>query len=142
VVLQSQLKKIGVNAKIIQLEWGQFTKETFSQKPADYDMKVTAWTFYPDPHHYLYNWWHSKSPSNQDFKSPELDATLERAMASTDRDERKRLYIQAQQILLDEAPQIIWYTGNNIEAVRNEAKGYLQSYTGRRIAFKRTWLVV
>jgi ABC-type transport system substrate-binding protein len=33
-------------------------------------------------------------------------------MASADRDERKRLYFQAQQILLDEAPQIIWYTGN------------------------------
>jgi len=30
--------------------------------------------------------------------------------------------------------------GNNIEAVRNEVKGYAQSYTGRRIAFKRTWL--
>jgi peptide/nickel transport system substrate-binding protein len=140
VVLQSQLKRIGITAKIVQLEWGQFIKETFSQKPADYDMKVTAWTFYPDPHHYLYNWWHSKSPSNQDFKSAELDATLERAMASTDREERKRLYFQAQAILLDEAPQIIWYTGTNIEGVRNEAKGYVQSYTGRRIAFKRTWL--
>jgi peptide/nickel transport system substrate-binding protein len=142
VVLQSQLKRIGVNAKIIQLEWGQFTKETFTQRPADYDMKVTAWTFYPDPHHYLYNWWHSKSPSNQDFKSPELDATLQRAMAATDRPERKRLYLQAQQMLLDEAPQIIWYTGNNIEAVRTEARGYFQSYTGRRLAFKRTWLDV
>jgi ABC-type transport system substrate-binding protein len=61
-------------------------------------------------------------------------------MASTDREERKRLYVQAQQILLDEAPQIIWYTGHNIEAVRNDVKGYFQSYTGRRIAFKRTWL--
>ncbi len=140
VVLQSQLKRIGINAKIIQLEWGQFIKETFTQRPMDYDMKVTAWTFYPDPHHYLYNWWHSKSPSNQDFKNADLDAILEKAMASTDRDERKRLYFQAQQILLDEAPQIIWYTGNNVEAVRNEVKGYFQSYTGRRIAFKRTWL--
>src|SRR5438046_3406287 len=35
VVLQSQLKRIGINAKIVQLEWGQFIKETFSQKPAD-----------------------------------------------------------------------------------------------------------
>jgi peptide/nickel transport system substrate-binding protein len=140
VVMQSQLKRIGINAKIIQLEWGQFIKETFTQRPMDYDMKVTAWTFYPDPHHYLYQWWHSKSPSNQDYKNPELDPILEKAMASTDREERKRLYFQAQQILLDEAPQIIWYTGMNIEAVRNEVKGYVQSYTGRRIAFKRTWL--
>jgi peptide/nickel transport system substrate-binding protein len=140
VAFQSHLKRIGINAKIIQLEWGQFIKETFTQRPADYDMKVTAWTFYPDPHHYLYNWWSSKSPSNQDFKSAELDQILDKAMASTDREERKRLYVQAQQILLDEAPQIIWYTGHNIEAVRNDVKGYFQSYTGRRIAFKRTWL--
>jgi peptide/nickel transport system substrate-binding protein len=140
IVFQSQLKRIGINAKIVQLEWGQFIKETFTQRPMDYDIKVTAWTFYPDPHQYLYNWWHSKSPSNQDFRHADLDAVLEKAMAATDRDERKRLYFQAQEILLDEAPQIIWYTGNNIEAVRNEVKGYFQSYTGRRIAFKRTWL--
>ncbi len=139
IVLQDQLKKIGIEAEVIQLEWGQFIKETFRPNQ-DYDIKITAWTFYPDPHHYLYNWWHSQSPSNQQYSNPQFDTLLDKAAAELDHEKRKELYFEAQKILLDDAPQICWYTGNNIEAVRNELQGYVQSYTGRRIFFKKSWL--
>jgi ABC-type transport system substrate-binding protein len=50
------------------------------------------------------------------------------------------LYNQAAQILLEESPAIFWYVGENIEAVTADVKDYTQSYTGRRIFLKKTWL--
>jgi hypothetical protein len=42
--------------------------------------------------------------------------------------------------LLHEAPSIWWFTENTIEAVHPSVKGYRQSFTGRRLGLKATWL--
>ena len=62
------------------------------------------------------------------------------ARATLDSAARHELYNQAAQVLLDESPAIFWYVGENIEATTNDVKGYVQSYTGRRIFLKKSWL--
>ncbi|MDQ3780050.1 MAG: ABC transporter substrate-binding protein, partial [Chloroflexota bacterium] len=49
VVLQQQLAQIGIEAEVVQMEWGQFVSDTSRAKGWNYDIKITAFTFYPDP---------------------------------------------------------------------------------------------
>jgi peptide/nickel transport system substrate-binding protein len=140
VVLQQQLAQIGIEAEVIQLEWGQFVSDTSRAEGWNYDMKITAFTFYPDPDGYFYNPWHTDSPSNYTYSNPDYDAIVEEARATLDPATRHGLYDQAAQILLEENPAIFWYVGENIEAVTADVQNYTQSYTGRRIFLKKTWL--
>ena len=140
VVLQQQLAQIGIDAEVIQLEWGQFVSDTSRAEGWNYDMKITAFTFYPDPDGYFYNPWHTDSSSNYTYSNPAYDAIVEEARATLDLEARHDLYNQAAQILLEESPAIFWYVGENIEAVTANVRDYTQSYTGRRIFLKKTWL--
>lgn len=140
VVFQEQLAQIGIDAEVIQMEWGQFVSDTSRQNGWNYDIKITAFTFYPDPDGYLYNSWHTDSNSNYTYSNPEFDAIVTEARSTLDVAKRHELYDQAQQILLDESPAIFWYVGENIEAVQNTVQGYTQSYTGRRIFLKTAGL--
>ena len=63
-------------------------------------MKITAFTFYPDPDGYFYNPWHTDSPSNYTYSNPAYDAIVEEARATLDPAARHELYDQAAQILL------------------------------------------
>lgn len=140
VVMQEQLGQVGIQAEVIQMEWGQFVSDTGRQGGWNYDIKVTAFTFYPDPDGYLYNPWQTDSTSNYTYSNPDYDAIVAEARSTLDVAKRHELYDQAQQILLDESPAIFWYVGENIEALPDNVQGYTQSYTGRRIFLKKTWM--
>jgi peptide/nickel transport system substrate-binding protein len=140
VVLQEQLGQVGIDAEVIQMEWGQFVSDTSRQNGWNYDIKITAFTFYPDPDGYLFNPWQTDSASNYTYTNPDYDAIVAEARSTLDAAKRHELYDQAQQILLDESPAIFWYVGDNIEALPQTVQDYTQSYTGRRIFLKKTWL--
>ncbi|MBA2519924.1 MAG: hypothetical protein H0V24_09680 [Chloroflexia bacterium] len=140
VVMQEQLAQIGIEAEVVQMEWGQFVSDTSRQNGWNYDIKVTAFTFYPDPDGYLYTPWQTDSTSNYTYSNPEFDAIVAEARSTLDVAKRHELYDQAQQMLLDESPAIFWYVGENIEALPANVQGYTQSYTGRRIFLKKTWM--
>jgi peptide/nickel transport system substrate-binding protein len=140
-VMQDSFKKIGVQAEVQQLEWGTFVKQV--NAPAfDYDLQITARTFYPDPDHYLFPYFHSKAVNNpnQSYKNPKVDELLERGRTVADSAQRHQIYAEVQALLEDELPHLWFYSGINIEAVRNNVKGYVPSFTGRRPALKQTWI--
>jgi peptide/nickel transport system substrate-binding protein len=139
-VMQDSFKKIGVNADVQQIEWGTFVKQTGA--PAyDYDIRITAFTFYPDPHHYMYPAFHSTGANNpnKSYNNPKVDELLDKGRSVTDSAERHKIYFEAQRLLEEDVPNFWFYSGVNIEAVRNHVKGYVPSFTGRRIALKTTW---
>jgi peptide/nickel transport system substrate-binding protein len=139
-VMQDSFKKIGVNAEVQQLEWGTFVKQV-NPPSFDYDVYVTARTFYPDPDQYLTPYFHSTGQSNPNasYKNPKVDELLETGRTTSDSARRLQIYTDLQKLLEDELPHFWFYSGVNIEAVRNNVKGYLPSFTGRRISLKQTY---
>jgi len=140
-VMQDSFKKIGVNAEVQQLEWGTFVKQV-NPPTFDYDVNITARTFYPHPDHYLYPYFHSTAQNNpnQSYKNPKVDELLDRGRTAGDPAQAHQVYAEVQKLLEDELPHFWFYSGINIEAVRNQVKGYLPSFTGRRIFLKQTWM--
>ncbi|MFU0789171.1 glutathione ABC transporter substrate-binding protein [Virgibacillus proomii] len=108
VTIQSQLKEIGIDVKIEELEWGAYLERTAN---GDHDMYVLGWSdVTSDADYGLYPLFHSSAvgdPGNRSFlEDKELDKVLDDARHETDPEARKKLYSKAQEMLVDLAPMI------------------------------------
>jgi len=135
-VLQDAVRAIGVTVNVQQMEWGAFLKVGL-----DFDLAATAWTFRADPDGYLYPFFHSTGVLNAGpYRNPHLDAVLDQARTTAHHAERIELYDQAQRTLLADAVTYWYYTKFNIEALSARVHGYTQSFSGRRMFLKQSWL--
>jgi peptide/nickel transport system substrate-binding protein len=144
-VVQQALKRIGVDVQVTQMEWGSFVQahnvELQTGGREGGEIFASANTFRPDPDGYIYPYFHSTGRLNDGgYKNSRLDPLMAQARSISNHDERKSLYREIQRILLDESPNFWWYAKFNIEALASRVQGYSQSFTGRRIFFKKTWL--
>ncbi|MEA2585107.1 MAG: peptide/nickel transport system substrate-binding protein [Thermomicrobiales bacterium] len=139
-IIKERLREINIDVEIIQLDTTRWVSET--QPPtSDYDIRLNGNSFYPDADGYLYNHYHSTASFNQvRYSNPAYDELVTNARQLVDHEERRQVYFQAQQMLLDEVPVIPLWNGKNIEALSPRLQGYRQSYTGRRLFFDETWL--
>ncbi len=144
-VVQSSLKKIGIDVTASQMEWGAFvalnnqTIQSGGKEGAQ--ILASANTFRPDADGYLYPYFYSKGNLNEGgYSNPKLDPLLLEARSITNHAERRKLYQQIQRIVLEDSPNWWWYAKFNIEALSTKVQGYSQSFTGRRLFLKKAWL--
>jgi peptide/nickel transport system substrate-binding protein len=103
VLLQEQLKRVGIEMNIQNLEWATFTQRL---ENAEFDAVTLAWSLgiEQDP----YQLWHStqnKGGSNFiSFANAELDVIIEQARTEFDAAKRAALYHRFNAIIDDEQP--------------------------------------
>ncbi len=106
-ILQQQLKAINVDVKIEQLEWGNLLNAWVN---SDFEMLNILLLGLPDPDGYTWGRYHSKSPSNYNkISDPDLDAMMDQARSTVDREQRKALYRDIQLKLDDLVPNLFYY---------------------------------
>jgi peptide/nickel transport system substrate-binding protein len=109
-ILQQQLKPLGVNVKIEQLEWGNLLDAWVN---SDFEMLNILLLGLPDPDGYCWGRYHSTSPTNYNkISDPELDTLMDQARAETDLEARKGLYADIQQKLDTLVPNLFYYVYN------------------------------
>ena len=144
-VVQDSLKRIGVDAQVVQEEWGTFVADTSlcvrSGGTQGGEIFCSGNTFRPDPDGYLFPYFDSMGTINYGgYRNPKLDLLMQQARQNFNHDERRSLYVEIQQTLLDESPNWWWYVAYNFESMSSKLQGYTQSFTQRRMAFKKSWL--
>src|SRR5215813_14221160 len=98
-IITDNLKKIGVNVKIEQIEWGQWLSRVFRE--ADYDLTIIghaeAWDIknYANPKYYFR------------YDSPKFQELFAKSEVTIDDKARKEIYVEMQKLLVDEAP-VVW----------------------------------
>jgi peptide/nickel transport system substrate-binding protein len=137
-IMQEAFRKLGVDAQLRQEDWSSATKD---YQANNYQLDNSANTFRPDPDGYVYPYFSSKGNLNAGgYSNPQLDELMDKARTVSDKAQRKDLYNQIQKILLDDSPNFWWYSKFNFEVLSNKAQGYVQSFTGRQLFLKQTWL--
>ncbi|API91604.1 glutathione ABC transporter substrate-binding protein [Virgibacillus pantothenticus] len=126
VTIQNQLKEIGVDVKIEELEWGAFLDRTSN---GEHDMFVLGWvTSTGDADYGMYPLFHSSAvgePGNRSFlENEELDKILDDARHETDPEVRKELYSKAQEMLVDLAPMIYTHHQEYLLGVSDSVKDF------------------
>jgi peptide/nickel transport system substrate-binding protein len=135
IVVQQNLKDIGIETEIVQMEWGAYVALSSRY---EHDLGFSAATFFPDPDLYLWPPSHSTtlnaSKGYRHYDQETLDKLLVtlRTDASQTREQRRDLARKIDTMLMDDPPQLNFYNGAFVEAVSDRVKGYVQSFTGRR----------
>ena len=124
--LQESLSTLGITVNVEQVEWGAYLAATGA---GEHDMFILGWSNSTgDPDNGIAPLFHSDNIGDTGnrsfFNNPELDSILDEARQSTDESEREQLYMDAQQILVDEAPAIFIRHGENLNAHGNHVEGF------------------
>jgi ABC-type transport system substrate-binding protein len=101
-------RDLGIEADAMSLEWSQF-----SQKLTERDLPAffLSWIAdYPDPSNFLDTLFRTGSPDNySNYSNPSVDDLLDKAAVERDPDTRAQLYLDAQQLIIDDAVLIPLY---------------------------------
>ncbi len=122
VILQAQLKEIGIDMTIETLEWGAYLDGTAR---GDHEMFILGWVSVTgDADYGLFPLLHSSTfggAGNRSFYSnPKVDDLLTRARNSVDQEERKELYKEVQIMVQEDVPLYITaYKAQNAALQKN-----------------------
>ncbi|MFN8590402.1 MAG: ABC transporter substrate-binding protein [Thermomicrobiales bacterium] len=139
VVLQEQLRQIGIEAELNLVENATMIDQVYVNKT--YEIAVTGDSAYVDPNTLvLPNFKTGESGNFANYSNEEVDKLIEQGIAVTDQAERAKIYQQIQQKLLEDLPWINLFVANQYEAMKSDVKGYVHIPTGSNAALRMTWL--
>jgi peptide/nickel transport system substrate-binding protein len=94
-----------------------------------------------DPDDFLYDVFRTGGGGNLGlYSNPELDALLDQGRQVADQEERKAIYTQAQELILEEAPQVFLFHSAQYEALRSNVQGFEHFPNTSYLGFRTTWL--
>jgi peptide/nickel transport system substrate-binding protein len=114
-IIVDQLRKVGVNVKIEQIEWGQWLSRVW--KEAEYDLTIIghaeAWDIanYANPKYYFR------------YDSPKFQEVFAKSEVTLDDKARRDLYVQMQKMLVDEAPAVWLYMHPRLAVTKKGVQG-------------------
>ena len=130
-IIQQQLLKVGVKAKIRVMEWQAFLNTVVF--PRNFDAVVLGWGLglIPD----AYSIWHSKSDKKGGFnfvgyKNIEVDKLIDSAKSKVNQEEFAKIYRKIFKLIANDNPYIFLYIPNSITAVSKKVKGIEPSIIG------------
>jgi peptide/nickel transport system substrate-binding protein len=98
-IVADSLKKIGVNMKIEQIEWGQWIARVFRE--ADFDLSIIGHA----------EAWDIKNYANAKYyfryDSPKFQALFAKSEVTVDDKARREIYVDMQKLLVEDAP-VVW----------------------------------
>ena len=122
VMVQAQLQKLGIAAKIEAVEWNLLIKQVLEEK------KFAAWIsgwdadFTVNPT----DLWHSNAIANGynivSYRNARVDTLLEKGRTLTDRRAAVSLWHEFQQIIVDEAPYTFLFVPEKLAAVNAQVQ--------------------
>lgn len=116
VMVKQMLADAGINITVQRLEGGQFGQRLGER---DFDMTLVGWTGFVDPDEWTYPLFHTDGKYNQqNYSNPQVDSLLEAGRRTADREQRQRLYAQAQRLITEDAPMVFLYYNDHTSAWR------------------------
>jgi len=132
-MIQADWAKIGVKAKIVSYEWGEYLKRA---KAGEHQSVMMGWTGdNGDPDNFfatLFSCDAAKDGSNYSrWCYKPFEDLIQPARSTADHAKRIELYKQAQVVMHDQAPALIVAHSTVYEPVRKEVKGYVVDPLGK-----------
>ncbi len=126
--IQTELDKLGIKAEIKTLEMGAYYEVA---KAKDYHITFTPWTG-SDPDDFFRTWILSTGSFNQArgmfYNDPEIDVLIAEAASEMDREKRRELYFELQEMAAKEMPIAPIYHDMTVYAVRDYVKNFSMNF--------------
>ncbi len=115
------------NVEIQRLDWGAFTEAYTSGAESDFNMYTLGWSGSPDPEAFTYYLFAQEAAGVTQgvfYENDEVDQQIMDARRSTDREERRQLYIDSTTTLLEDRVHLPAYNLLNSYAYKDYVSGY------------------
>jgi len=133
-VIAAQLKKIGVDAQILQEEYGVWIKN-INKPNFNFDLTMQLTNGEPDPDSLLYRRYHGAERQWTNGADPEVDALIDQGKVTLDRAKRKEIYDKVQRLMVEKAMMIWTFSPDLIDVVQSSVQ-YTQHFTGLYFGFR------
>lgn len=137
-MIQADWAKVGIRANIVSFEWGEYLKRV---KNGEHQAALMGWTTATgDPDNFfgpLFSCTSANGGSNSSkWCYKPFDKLITDARSEQDHNKRIQLYLQAQQIMHDQAPAVMIAHSTIFEPVRKEVTGYEIDPFGKHIFYQ------
>ena len=136
-MVQADLEKVGIHAKLVSYEWGEYRKRA---QAGEHQMAFLGWTGdNGDPDNFLavlLGCDKTGKPNGNNIPkwcNAKFQADIAKAASSADHDERVKLYGDAQQIVADEVPWLNIAHSTVFEPISKKVTGYKVSPLGSHV---------
>jgi len=131
-IMQAQLGDVGIDVDVQVLEWSTYLADTAA---GAHDMFILGWvTVTGDADYGLYALFHSSqfgSAGNRTFwSSDRVDELLELGRTEADPELRVQYYLEAQEIIAEEAPWVFLYLTLSVDGMQTNISGYVPHPAG------------
>ncbi len=121
VMVQSKLEKIGVKAKARSMEWTSFVKE---MQDKNFEAAVAGWIVGIKAD--MTSHWHSRSIDGKfnfvSYSNAAVDSLIDAAVMELDRSKAGKMWAEAQQIVLEDAPYCFLFNLDELNALHKRFK--------------------
>ncbi len=121
-VIVEQIKKVGVTAKIVPVEWATWLSDVY--KGRDYQATVVGLDFNLAPSDVVKRYQSTASNNFMNYNNAEYDATFAKALAAIDEQEKIAAYKDLQKFLYEDAASVYIQDPALLTAVSKELGGY------------------
>lgn len=125
VILQDQLKRIGIDLEVEVIEWGAYLDKL---SRGEQDMFILGWVSSPDCDAALYSLFHSSnkgSAGNRTFyENKRVDELLDQGRVNTDLEKRKEFYKETQEIIQEDIPMFVMVYPYTNAAMQKNIKNF------------------
>jgi len=139
-IIQENLAELNITVELEQIESTTWFTEVFTNH--DYDMSMNSHVSKVDPDLSMIDILHSGEFGTKNYTNtsdPELDDLLVRGRTSTDIEERKEIYAQAQKVFVERSGYLVLNLQSLPFALRNNVQDFLLLQTSE-LRWKETWL--
>jgi peptide/nickel transport system substrate-binding protein len=139
-VVQSELKKIGVDVEILTIDGAVANKNWIS---GDYEMYPIRWwgSDFIDPDGaFRPTFTTTGSYNNSRASNEQFDKLIARGLEVTSTDERKAVYKDAMKVLADFQPWVFLVAFDRFQAMKTAVKNYTAFPNGSHWSFRELWI--
>lgn len=130
-IIQSDLKKVGINVQIRVIEWAAFLKNFINKR--NFEACLLGWSIGIDPNQI--DIWNSKKTGERElnfinYQNPEVDELLEQGASVYEPEERKKYYDKFQEIIAEDQPYTFLYVGETLTMISSRFHGIVPAPIG------------
>lgn len=138
IIIQSQLKAIGVNAKVVPTEWGTYVHNWVARNFNSFTGENGDWT---DPDLAMYAALHSGGSTNAfQFSNKQVDTLLQEGRMTLSVSKRHAIYAQLQKLAVQQAPMLYTFASYNLFGMAPQLKGYVHISGASFRTLDNAWL--
>ncbi len=127
-LMKDQIKEAGFTMDIQLIDFATIVQ---NGNTGEYQTMGLGWSGGTDPDDNLYSLFYTKAGFNfAKWSNAQLDKALDDGRQNLDQSKRAQAYKDAQKVLMDEQPMIVYWQGPQISTVRKDIQNYPQTYNG------------